>query len=144
MRLPLFVSASIFFALLQSCGGSGGGQPASNSNQNPEPSDPPNPLGGIWVSEDNSVSFLMTETGRFITQLFLDQSLAGIGTGSGQIDVSDSDDINTQFTISGIVMRPGESDPLPTKDDAFSPHQCSTTAPKTVTPSLWPSCKLIT
>jgi hypothetical protein len=130
MRIIQFFSVGILFALLQSCGGSGGGQPASNSNQNPEPSDPPNPLGGIWVSEDNSASFLITENGRFMTQLFLDESLAGIGTGSGQIDVSDSDDINTQFTISGIVVRPGESDPLPTQEDAFSPHQCSTTGTK--------------
>lgn len=129
MRKFLFVSLCL--SLLQSCGGSSSSVSPVSSNQPADiPSDPPNPLGGIWVSDDETANFLITESGHFMTQLFLDETLVGIGTGSGQIDISDSDEINTGFTISGIVEIPEESEPLPTQEDLFSPRECTTTGAK--------------
>ncbi len=132
MRIFLFASLSFLcLFLLQSCGGSSGSDPTITSSQPTDiPSDPPNPLGGIWISDDGTANFLITESGRFMTQLLLDETLEGTGTGSGQIESMDSGDINAEFTISGVVEIPEESDPMPTEENLFSPRECTTTGTK--------------
>ncbi|MEQ8954382.1 MAG: hypothetical protein RLN96_14070 [Pseudomonadales bacterium] len=130
MRKFLFVSLSLLcIPSLQSCG-SESSEPSSSSQTAFSNTNPTNPLGGIWVSEDDTASFLIAEDGRFMTQLLLDESLLGIGTGSGQIDISGSDEFSTEFSISGIVQIPGESDPPPTEEDLFSPRECTTAGTK--------------
>lgn len=129
MRKFLFVSLCL--SLLQSCGGSSSSVSPDSSNQPADISSaPPNPLGGIWVSDDETANFFIAEDGRFMTQLLLDETLVGIGTGAGVIDVSSSDNFSTGFSISGIVEIPEESEPLPTQEDLFSPRECTTTGAK--------------
>jgi|GEM_PF-3277207 len=131
MRIFLFASLSFFcLSLLQSCGGSGSSSSSSSQASAPTNANPPNPLGGIWLSEDDTANFFITENGRFMTQLLLDKTLVGIGSGSGKIDISDSDEINAEFSISGIVQIPEASDPLPTEEDLFSHRECTTTGTK--------------